>query len=158
VRGFDRIDPGRMMAARFAWGEQTVAQEFNYPPAFQTLSAGAGRDWSERRDDHRDGQQARDQRDNQPPRISDLTPSNGARLGERGRTSIRARFDDIGSGIDLRSVRVKVDGLDVTDEARITTDDMAYVERLGRGRHTAELVVRDRAGNAARTSWSFNVV
>jgi hypothetical protein len=142
VRRSDRIDASRMMVAQFSWGDRVIAQNFDYPSAFRTLASGAGRDL----------------RDDRAPRISELTPSNGARLGERGRTSIHARFSDDGSGVDPRSVRVRVDGLDVTQEARIQDDGVTYVERLGRGRHSAEIEVRDRAGNAARTSWTFNVV
>jgi hypothetical protein len=131
-----------MMRARLAWNDRTVAQNFSYPPAFQALALGAGRDL----------------RDDRAPRISGVTPSNGARVGERGRTSIQARLSDEGSGIDAGSVRVRVDGLDVTPDARIGSDEVRYVERLGRGRHSAEISVRDRAGNTARTAWSFNVV
>jgi hypothetical protein len=142
LQRYERIDPSRMMAARFTWGDRTVAHNFSYPPAFQGMAMGAGRD----------------RRDHEAPRISELTPSNGARVGERGRTAIHARFDDNASGVDARSVRLLVDGLDVTSEARIRNDELAYVERLGRGRHTAQLEVRDHAGNASRTAWSFRVL
>jgi hypothetical protein len=162
LRRSDRVDPNRMMVAQLSWHGNVVTQNFSYPPAFQALAMGNDRDFGDDRRDARRGDdrrgEARDQRDDQAPRISELTPSNGARVGERGRTSIHARFDDHGSGIDQRSVRVRVDGLDVTNDARIGDDQVAYVERLGRGRHTAEISVRDRAGNIGRTSWSFNVL
>jgi hypothetical protein len=143
LRRSDRVDPGRMLIAELKWHGRVVTQNFSYPPAFQALAAGNGR-------------AGRD--DREAPRISQVTPSNGARVGERGRTSIHARLDDQGSGVDARSVRVRVDGLDVTNDARIADDQVAYVERLGRGRHSAEISVRDRAGNIGRTSWSFDVL
>ncbi|MDB5900513.1 MAG: hypothetical protein JWP22_4091 [Ramlibacter sp.] len=149
MRRGDRVDPGHMMVARLTWNDQVIAQNFNYPPAFQALAEGAARG---------DRREQRAGRDEQAPRISEVTPSNGARLGERGRTHISARFVDADSGVDPRSVRIRVDGLDVTNDARIQDDGINYIERLGRGRHTAELVVRDRAGNASRTTWSFSVV
>ncbi|HEX7891558.1 MAG TPA: hypothetical protein VF522_19565 [Ramlibacter sp.] len=96
--------------------------------------------------------------DRSAPRISQVTPGNGARVGERGRTFIQARLSDDRSGVDPRSVRLIVDGLDVTADARIRDDEIGYRERLGRGLHHAELVVRDRAGNEARSAWTFAVV
>lgn len=99
-----------------------------------------------------------DRRDEQAPRVTQLAPSDGARVAERGRTFIQARLSDDGSGVDPASVRLLVDGLDVTRNARITADEIGYREELGRGRHSAELVVRDRAGNVTRTAWTFQVV
>lgn len=97
-------------------------------------------------------------RDERAPRISHVTPGNGERIDERGRTLIQARLDDEGSGVDPRSVRLIVDGLDVTANAYVTDDAVSYRERLGNGQHRAELVVRDKAGNVNRTAWMFRVV
>jgi hypothetical protein len=142
VRRADRIDPLQRMTARVAWrGGTTVAQSFSFPPAFQALAMGNAA-----------------RRDRQAPRVIGLTPSNGDRVEERGRTFIHARLADQGSGVDARSVRLLVDGLNVTGDARITDDEIAYRERLGRGQHSAELVVRDHAGNVTRTAWTFRVV
>lgn len=99
-----------------------------------------------------------DGRDDRAPRISRLMPGNGERVDERGRTLIQARLDDEGSGVDPRSVRLIVDGLDVTANAYVTGDAVSYRERLGNGPHRAELVVRDKAGNVNRTAWMFRVV
>jgi hypothetical protein len=63
----------------------------------------------------------------------------------------------VGSGIDAASVRLSVDGVDVTRNAEITADQVRWRENLGIGPHNAELVVRDRAGNSTRTAWSFRV-
>jgi hypothetical protein len=141
VKRSDRIDPRRLIAARASFGQRTVAQDFSFPASFQALAMG--------------GPAARDR---QAPRISEVTPSKGARVGERGRTFIHARLSDAGTGVDPRTVRLLVDGLDVTRNADVTEHDIGYRERLGRGRHNAELVVRDRAGNVNRTFWTFQVV
>lgn len=96
-------------------------------------------------------------RDAQPPQITDVTPTNGERVDDR-RTRISARISDNRSGIDTDSIRLRLDGQDVTHAARITEDRIRYRDELDRGNHTAELVVRDRAGNVTRTAWSFRVV
>jgi hypothetical protein len=96
--------------------------------------------------------------DERGPRISDITPSPGDRVSERGRTEISARIHDNGSGVRRRSIRLRVDGRDVTRDARIDNDEIRYVQNLREGRHTAELTVRDRSGNETRRSWSFEVV
>lgn len=96
--------------------------------------------------------------DQRAPSIFDLTPSQAARVDERGWTNVSARFNDDRSGVDPRSVVLRVDGRNVTSRARIDGNDVKYAENLRPGRHVAELVVRDRAGNVARRSWSFNVV
>jgi hypothetical protein len=140
IRRGDHIDPTERMTARVQWRDGTVAQHFNFPPAFQALAMGASR------------------RDRQAPQISDVTPGNGVRLEERGRTHIFARLSDDRSGVDPASVRLKVDGLDVTANARISDDEVRYREKLGRGRHNAELVVQDKAGNTTRSAWTFRVM
>jgi hypothetical protein len=96
-------------------------------------------------------------RDNRAPRISDVTPTQGERVSERGRTHITARVSDRGAGIDARSIRLHVDGRDVSGLARFDGDEVRYREDLQPGRHVARLVVRDRAGNATRQDWSFFV-
>lgn len=101
----------------------------------------------------------RHQWDNRAPRITDVTPSNGDRVSERGRTEISARIHDAGrAGIDYRGITLRVDGRDVTRHARIDRNEVQYRDDLAPGRHYAELSVRDRAGNTTRQSWSFDVV
>ena len=97
-------------------------------------------------------------RDDRAPQITDLTPAQGERVSDRGWTRISARFTDQGSGVDLASVVLHVDGHDVTRRSRLDGDDIHYAGDLRPGRHYAELVVRDRAGNATRRSWAFDVV
>ena len=97
--------------------------------------------------------------DTTPPLILDLTPRNGDRVGDTGRnTRLSARLSDKGSGVDTTSVRLRIDGRDVSRDVRIRDDEVHYREDLPRGRHTVELAVRDRAGNASRATWTFDVV
>lgn len=109
---------------------------------------GNGRD---RRDDRWD-------RDDRPPQIGALTPAQNQSVSGRGRVHIAAKLDDEGrSGVDRDAVRLRVDGRDVTRDARITEDTVDYRADLRPGRHAVELTVRDRAGNVAKRDWSFEV-
>lgn len=115
-------------------------------------AAAQERDW---RDDR---YEQRVRRDHRAPDIFAMSPEQGDRVSERGRTRISAHFQDERSGIDLRSVTLRVDGRNVTHRARIDGDEIRYAEDLRPGRHFAELLVRDRAGNLARRTWTFDVV
>jgi len=104
------------------------------------------------------GQQQPPGRDDRPPLISDMTPANGERVGDRGRTLVSARLQDEGSGVDRDSVRLRIDGREVTDDVRVSSEDVRYRADLPPGRHTAELTVRDRAGNTTTKAWTFDLV
>jgi hypothetical protein len=94
-------------------------------------------------------------RDREAPRIADLSPAQGERVSERGRTRITARVADQGSGVE--SVSLRLDGRDVSSAVRIEGENIRYTEDLQPGRHSAEIAVRDRAGNVARQRWFFDV-
>lgn len=98
------------------------------------------------------------QRDTRAPTIHSITPSQGDRVSERGLTRISAGFSDDRSGVDPRSVTLRVDGRDVTRRARVDGNDIRFADNLRPGRHTAEVVVRDRAGNVSRRAWTFAVI
>lgn len=98
-------------------------------------------------------------RDTTPPRIVDMSPGNGDRVSDSGRsTRLSARLSDEGSGVDPASVRMRIDGRDVSGDVRLRDGEVHYREDLPRGRHTVELAVRDRAGNATRATWTFDLV
>lgn len=97
-------------------------------------------------------------RDDRAPQISDLSPRQGERVSERGRTEVTARVSDIGSGVDEDGVTLRIDGRDVSNRTRVHDGEVRYRDDLRPGRHVAELVVRDRAGNTTRRTWSFDVV
>ena len=113
---------------------------------------------AQERDWHRDRYEQRFHRDHRAPDIFDVTPDQGDRVSDRGWTRIAARFADDRSGVDLRTVSLRVDGRDVTGRARIDDNDLRYADNLQPGRHFAEVTVRDRAGNLARRTWTFHVV
>jgi hypothetical protein len=97
-------------------------------------------------------------RDHRGPLVTDYAPAHGSRVDAQGRTRISARIQDDRSGAVMESVRLRVDGRDVTSFARIEGDEVRYREDLRPGRHTAEITVRDRAGNETRRAWYFDVV
>jgi hypothetical protein len=96
-------------------------------------------------------------RDLTAPRIVAVTPTQGQRVDANGVTWVVARMTDQGSGIDPASVRMRLDGRDVTPKAHVAAGQVRFGDGLRPGRHVAEIVVRDRAGNTSRASWSFQV-
>jgi hypothetical protein len=100
---------------------------------------------------------ARD-RDNRAPQIVELTPRQGDVVSPAGTTLIAGEFEDRdGRGVDPRTVRLMVDGRDVTHQADITSERFRYRSDLPLGQHTAEITARDHAGNVVNRSWSFQV-
>lgn len=97
----------------------------------------------------------RHHRDVRGPVITDVTPDHRDRVGERGRTQVAARFHDADSGV--ASVRLRLNGRDVTHASRINGNQIRYRDDLRPGRYHAEVVVRDRAGNVSRHAWRFAV-
>lgn len=65
-------------------------------------------------------------RDDRAPQITQVSPSHGDRVSDRGWTRISARFSDQGSGVDPASVVLRIDGRDVTRRARVDGDDIRY--------------------------------
>ncbi|HEX7890696.1 MAG TPA: hypothetical protein VF522_15145 [Ramlibacter sp.] len=113
--------------------------------------------------DHRDNDEQSDRwgqqrfyRDQAAPQIVDVTPDQGDRVDDRRRTRISARFEDQGTGVQAAWLRV--DGRDVTGWSRFDGEQIRYRDDLAPGRHVAEVIVRDRAGNVNRRAWSFVVV
>jgi hypothetical protein len=96
-------------------------------------------------------------RDERAPQVTDLFPGNGDRITDRGRTRIGARLSDEGTGIDPANVRMRVNGRDVTTEARVTPEEITYRGDLGPGHYTVEVSARDQAGNTTTKAWSFDV-
>lgn len=94
-------------------------------------------------------------RDRRGPDIVEVSPANGERVRDRRNTRVTARFSDDASGVG--SVNLRVDGRDVTNASRIDNGRIDYRADLAPGRHTAELAVRDQAGNLTRRSWTFEV-
>ena len=75
-----------------------------------------------------------------------------------GTTLVSGEFrDDQGRGVDPRTVRIMLDGRDVTAQSHITPERFSYRSDLPPGHYTAEVTARDRAGNVVSRSWSFEV-
>ncbi|MBI2495018.1 MAG: VCBS repeat-containing protein, partial [Candidatus Omnitrophica bacterium] len=96
--------------------------------------------------------------DTVPPAISALAPPDGAVL-DTARPAIAASFSDATSGIDRASVRLALDGLDVTAQAAITDSTIRFMPAadLTDGPHTIQLQVADQAGNLATAQTTFTV-
>lgn len=74
-------------------------------------------------------------------------------------STITAQFQDAGSGVDTTSVQLVVDNIDVTAAATRTSTTVGYAPAGGftAGTHQVVLRLRDIAGNAAESAWSFSV-
>ena len=97
--------------------------------------------------------------DTQAPTIGETTPTPDARIN-RPRPNITITFDDAGgSGIDPASVRIRIDGRDVTEDATVTGSLIAYrpIQALAAGRHEVAVTARDKAGNSANKTWAFTI-
>lgn len=152
VRRADHIDPMQLMTARVAYADRNVTRQFKFPAGFQALAMGNAPQTQPSQPMER-----RAARDDRSPDILDLTPANGDRVADRGRTHISARVVDEGSGIDVDSVRMRINGREVSDGVRVSGDEVHYRADLAPGRYTAEVSVRDRAGNSTRKAWTFDV-
>lgn len=96
--------------------------------------------------------------DNRPPIIANLSPREGDTVNAAGPTVVSGNFEDRGgSGVDPASVRILLSGRNVTPDAQVTPQSFTYRGALPPGRHTVDVTARDRAGNAVRRSWSFDV-
>ena len=96
--------------------------------------------------------------DNRPPVIGNLSPREGDTVNAAGPTVVSGNFEDRGgSGVDPASVRILLSGRNVTPEAQVTPQSFTFRAALPPGRHTVDVTARDRAGNAVRRSWSFDV-
>jgi hypothetical protein len=68
---------------------------------------------------------------------------------------LRAR----GAPIDYDSIRMRINGVDVTPDLEIGDNTVTYRPRepLDAGRNLVRLIVRDRDGNTTEREWSFEV-
>jgi len=84
------------------------------------------------------------------PTITQLVP-HGDLPPDQSRPTLSGTFEDIGSGIDPDSVRVLLDGYNVTDQAQITGSgfQLQPIADLADGEHVVSVELADHAGNAA---------
>jgi parallel beta-helix repeat protein len=92
-----------------------------------------------------------------PPIITNLQPLDSS-ITNDNTPMIRANYNDL-SGINLSSVLLEVDGMDVTPSAMVTVSNVSFIPGtvLLDGVHTVYLGVKDIYGNLATASWSFTV-
>ncbi|NIO12048.1 MAG: hypothetical protein GTO40_30110, partial [Deltaproteobacteria bacterium] len=98
-----------------------------------------------------------------PPVVSNLTPANGSVLSQIP-SEISANFNDNGSGVDVASATVVVDGVDVTSQSVVSTSGFTLNNlnnlnglNFSDGQHTVNVSVADLATNSATAIWSFTV-
>jgi hypothetical protein len=102
--------------------------------------------------------------DTRSPSITRQTISNGA-LVNLSKPTIGADFTDLVSGVDkvsgvnVSSIKITLDGIDVTSKATVTTSSVRYTPSSGpsTGTHTVKIELKDNAGNLTTKTWTFTV-
>ena len=94
-----------------------------------------------------------------PPTITDISPINGTAFPNGSAVALTAKLADVGSGIDPASIRLSLDGTNVTGSATMAVDSITYapLDPMPQGAHTVTLAVSDRAGNQTVRTWSFEI-
>ena len=116
--------------------------------------------------------------DSLPPVVSDFDPEQGEYINGRAPFHIGAKIADEGSGLNLGSLRLKLDGRDIpryapgaevsgkegflfdVDNYRLdytTHETEGRSSSLADGHHTATITVKDWKGNETSKSWLFTV-
>jgi hypothetical protein len=97
--------------------------------------------------------------DSKPPTILDRIPEPNTRVNST-RPNISAAFEDQGSGVWPPSMRLLVNGRDVSKEARVTANFVSYTpaEPLPPGETTVVLAIDDKTTNEAKVEWKFDVL
>lgn len=93
------------------------------------------------------------------PEVTNVTPAKDAVLPDtETRTVISAAFSDP-SDIDISSVKLLVDGTDVTAGAVIQAGGVSYQpsQDLVLGKHSVSVEVSDKLGNKTEYAWSFTI-
>jgi hypothetical protein len=92
-----------------------------------------------------------------PPVIKNLSPRENETVTANP-VQISATFDDVGgSGIDVKSVRIMLAGVDITNNATITPQFFSYRTDLRPGSYPVEINLKDVAGTSVRRNWTFTV-
>jgi hypothetical protein len=121
-----------------------------------------GGSWSAFRADNRSLKTAipakGDLEDSGKPAIGNLQPPDRSST-TNNLPMISADLADEGSGVNVSSVRISVDGTGVTGEATILPTRILYKpkEAMASGGHHAKVTVEDNAGNMEEKSWSFTI-
>lgn len=90
-----------------------------------------------------------------PPSISIVSPGEGSTVTEK-RARIEVILRDDGSGVDLATARMWLDGSPVV--ASMSGDTMTFLTaELSEGTHRVKVEVKDKLGNIGSKEWSFEV-
>lgn len=94
--------------------------------------------------------------DKTPPEIVSFSPSG---VVEKANPNIEAEYSDARSGIDKNTVKLLLDGQNVTSKAKVTQSKVNYAptEWMEEGKHTVKLEVADLEGNKSSREWDFNL-
>lgn len=102
-------------------------------------------------------------RDASAPVISQIEPAHEAILPYNPiagttltRVNIRASYRD-DRAVDVRSIKLVVDGRDVTAQAVVGDSTTTFTADFDRGKHVVLIEVRDVAGNRASRAWQFDI-
>ncbi|WP_202709641.1 CehA/McbA family metallohydrolase [Sporosalibacterium faouarense] len=93
------------------------------------------------------------------PEITTVIPSDDeVLLDTETKPGIRAEFNDL-SGIDTDTVKILLDGIDVTTGATVKEDSVSYYpeQDLELGAHEVTVEVSDTVGNDTSFTWTFNI-
>jgi hypothetical protein len=95
--------------------------------------------------------------DTTPPTITSVSPGEGSMVSILKPIISVLYSDDV--AIDFSTVKIMLDGTDVTSAATITSSRADYipVTDLSEGSHTVYIEVKDLSGNKASKTWNFTV-
>ena len=96
--------------------------------------------------------------DTTPPMLNLAAPAPDTQVD--GPLMISAQFADLGSGIDIASAQILLDGRDVTAQAAVSESGFSFTpsQILPAGIHQVEVNVSDRVGNLGnQLRWRFGV-
>ncbi|MCX8182754.1 MAG: PKD domain-containing protein [Candidatus Methanomethyliaceae archaeon] len=93
--------------------------------------------------------------DTTPPTITITSPAKDSVLTTKSVTISASYSDNV--AINVSSVVLKVDNVDVTSRATVTATGVTYSATLDEGTHTVSLTVKDTSGNSASSTWSFTI-
>ncbi|MDB5866373.1 MAG: hypothetical protein JWO70_4179 [Betaproteobacteria bacterium] len=129
VRRLDHFPPSGNIVARLEAGGQTARTRLN-----QALLVAA-----------------------KAPTLKNVSPRDNEVVAP-GQTTISGTFDDSGGvAVEPKSVRILLDGRDVTQNSSITPQFFTYRVAPPPGTHQVQVNAQDVNGNPIRQSWSFSV-
>lgn len=93
-----------------------------------------------------------------PPEFYGFTPTPGSIINDN-QPLMGASFIDPGSGMNISTVEMRVDGFNITNLATITPNSVSWATPflLTEGLHWVNVSARDNFGNYNSTDWSFTV-